>query len=75
MKYTRKEANAKIEELDNEIVKLMSKMDEIRSNTIDNDKEDLAVLVDLFEEASDNVQAKFYAYILDNFRFKYGFFV
>lgn len=75
MKYTKKEAEAKIDQLDEQIIKLMAQMDEIRANTIDTDKEDLEDLINKFEDSSPNVQSKFYNYIVDNHHFRLGLFL
>lgn len=75
MKYTRKEAQQKIDELDNEILKLMLKMDEVKENTIDSDKEDFEKLVEQYEAASEKVQSRFYNYIIATHRAHFGLFL
>lgn len=75
MKYTRKDAQTKIEQLDEQIVKLMAQIEDVRKNTIDSDKEDFEKLVNAYEESSSNVKYKFYAYIIDNHYLNYGLFL
>ena len=75
MKYTRKDAQTKIEQLDEQIVKMMAQIEDVRKNTIDSDKDDFEKLVITYEESSNNVKYKFYTYIIDNYYMSHGLFL
>lgn len=75
MKYTRKEAQEKIDQLDEQIERIMTQIVDIQRNTIDEDKQKLDQLIDLYEGSSNEVKYKLYNYLLDNYSVRFGLFL
>lgn len=67
MMYTKEQSQKMLAELEAKISALESEAEEIRRNTIDDDKEKFGQLVTLLEDANPKVRTLFLTYVFDKY--------
>jgi len=76
MKYRVKQAQQRLDQIDDQISRLMEEAEDIKANTSDNyDKEQFENLINMYEDSTPLVKDMFLSYVIDTHNNAFGLFL